>query len=121
MAFRLLIADDHEVVREGLRYTFAGTNIEIVSEAADCACAVRQAIDEHIDVVLLDLQMPGDGLQALLEIKAAKPLLPVVMYSAHDRPDLAHRCRELGAYTYLTKQVDTLTLLATVLEACERG
>lgn len=119
MPIRILIADDHDVVREGLRYAFLSTDVEVVAEAADGAQAVRYALDGSVDVVLLDLRMPGDGdgIAALAEIKAAKPCLPVLIYSAHDRPDLVQRCRELGAHSCLSKQVDVQTLLAAIRAA----
>jgi len=116
---RILIADDHEVVREGLRYSFLNTDIEIVAEAETGQQAVRLAVDGDIDVVLLDVRMPddGDGIAGLAEIKAAKPRLPVLMYSAHDRPDIVRRCRALGAYRCLSKHVDKQTLLAAIRDA----
>jgi DNA-binding NarL/FixJ family response regulator len=119
MSYRLLIADDHAVVREGLRYMFVGSEIEIVAEAGDGERAVQLAINNELDVVLLDLQMPGGGLVALAEIKASKPLLPVVMYSAHDRQDVAESSMALGAHAYLSKRADSHTLRAVLLNACE--
>jgi len=118
MAIRLLVADDHELVREALRYTFLDTGIEIVAEAATCEAAVRLALERELDVVLLDLKMPdGNGIDALGRIRSAKPDLPVLIYSAHSRPDYMQRCAALGACGYLTKAVEKQTLLAAVRAA----
>ncbi len=119
MTIRLLIADDHDLVREGLRYALLDTGIEIVAECDNCKAAVRLALTLELDVVLLDLKMSNDwdGMAALAEIKATKPSLPVVIYTAHDRPDFARRCIELGAHSYALKQVDIRTLLATIRAA----
>ncbi len=66
MSVKLLIADDHEVVRSGLKSMLAGTDIKIVAEASTGEQAVRLALKHEPDVVLLDIRMPeGDGLNAL--------------------------------------------------------
>ena len=70
MAVRLLIADDHEVVRTGIKSILADTNIEIVGEATSSEEAVSMALELNPDIVLLDIRMPGnDGLDALGRIK----------------------------------------------------
>ena len=118
MTIRLLIADDHEWVREGLRYAFANTGIEIVAEASTGKSAASLALEVEVDVVLLDIKMPdGDGMDALSRIKAAKGNLPVLIYSAHDRPDYVQRCASLGASGYLRKGVDNQVLVAAVRDA----
>ena len=66
MTIRILIADDHEVIRTGLASLLAGSDIEIVAEAANGKDAVKQAEKFHPDVILLDIRMPdGDGLATL--------------------------------------------------------
>ena len=74
---RLLIADDHEVVRSGLKNMLADTEIKVVGEVGTGAAAVKFALENEVDVVLLDIRMPdGDGLTALGRIKLDKPNLP---------------------------------------------
>ena len=104
MSIRILIADDHEVVRSGLKSLVEGTDIEVVVEAStgEEACA---AVDMHeVDVVLLDIRMDdGDGLTALGRIKLDHPDLPIVMLSTYDNPTYVARAVALGASGYLLK------------------
>ncbi|RMG01366.1 MAG: DNA-binding response regulator [Planctomycetota bacterium] len=102
---RLLIADDHEVVRTGLRSMLAGSEIEIVAEVGTGEEAVRHALErDDIDVVLLDIRMPkGDGLNALGRIKLEKQTMPVLMLSTFDNPTYIARSVALGANGYLLK------------------
>ena len=101
---RLLIADDHEVVRSGLKSLLAGTEIRVIAEAATGQAAVKYALANEVDVVLLDVRMPdSDGLTVLGRIKLDKPDLPVVMLSAFDNPTYIARAVALGASGYLLK------------------
>ena len=104
MAISLLIADDHEVVRAGLKSLLHGTDIRIVAEAADGAAALKLTIKHKPDVVLLDVRMPEhDGLNCLARIKLDLPNVPVVMFSAYDNPTYVARAVALGAAGYLSK------------------
>ncbi len=101
---RLLIADDHEVVRCGLRTMLTNTEIEIVGEVATGEAAVSFAMENNPDVVLLDVRMvKGDGLTALGRIKLERPEMPVLMLSAFDNPTYIARSFALGASGYLLK------------------
>ena len=101
---RVLIADDHEVVRNGLKTLLGGTEIKIVAEVASGAEAVKYALEQEVDVVLLDIRMPdGDGLTALGRIKLDKPDLPVLLFSAFDNPVNIAKAVALGASGYLLK------------------
>ena len=121
MKIRLLIADDHDLVREGLRGAFHATDIEVVGEASSGEEAIRLALDQHYDVMLLDVSLPDkDGFMVLAEVKAARPELPVTMYSNHDREDFKARARQLGAGAYLTKTVRKRDLL-TAVRAVSQG
>ena len=101
---KLLIADDHEVVRSGLKTLLAGTEVKIVAEAATGAAAVKYALENEVDVVLLDIRMPdGDGLTALGRIKLDKPDMPVLILSTFDNPTYIARAVALGASGYLLK------------------
>lgn len=101
---RLLVADDHEVVRSGLRTMLANTDIKIVAEVGTGNAAVKYALENDVDVVLLDIRMPdGDGLTALGRIKLDKPDLPVLILSTFDNPTYIARAVALGASGFLLK------------------
>jgi DNA-binding NarL/FixJ family response regulator len=115
---RLLIADDHEVVRCGLRSLLADTEIEIVAELGTGEEAVRYALENDVDVALLDIRMPGgDGLTALGRIKLDKPELPVLMLSTFDNPTYIARSVALGASGYLLKGASREDLLKAIRNA----
>ena len=104
MAVRLLIADDHEVVRTGIKSILADTNIEIVGEATSSEEAVSMALELNPDIVLLDIRMPGnDGLDALGRIKLERPKMSVLVLSTYDNPTYVARAVALGANGYLLK------------------
>ncbi|NLS90813.1 MAG: response regulator transcription factor [Planctomycetaceae bacterium] len=112
---RLLIADDHEVVRSGLKVLLAGSEIEIVGEVGTGEDAVKFAMEGDVDVVLLDIRMPkGDGLTALGRIKLEKPDMPVLMLSTFDNPTYIARSVALGASGYLLKGCTRDALLAAI-------
>ncbi len=101
---KLLIADDHEVVRSGLRAMLADSDVEVVAEVATGDTAVKYALENEVDVALLDIRMPeGDGLTALGRIKLDKPDLPILMLSTFDNPTYIARSVALGASGYLLK------------------
>jgi DNA-binding NarL/FixJ family response regulator len=111
----MLIADDHEVVRTGLKSLVAGTDIKIIAEAATGEAAIRLAMKHEPDVVLLDIRMPeGDGLNALGRIKLERPEMPVVMLSTYDNPTYVARAVALGASGYLLKGASRDKLLETI-------
>ena len=100
----LVIADDHEVVRTGLRSLLAGSEINVVAEFATGADVVKYALENDPDVVLLDIRMPdGDGLTSLGRIKLDKPDMPIMMLSTFDNPTYIARAVALGASGYLLK------------------
>jgi DNA-binding NarL/FixJ family response regulator len=104
MSIRLLIADDHEVVRSGLKAILGGTDIEIIAEAANGEDTVRLAAETKPDVVLLDIRMPGtDGLNILGRLKMQQPSLPVLIFSTYDNPTYIARAVALGASGYVLK------------------
>jgi DNA-binding NarL/FixJ family response regulator len=112
---KLLIADDHEVVRSGLKVLLADTDVEIVAEVGTGEEAVRYAMENDPDVVLLDIRMPkGDGLTALGRIKLEKPDMPVLMLSTFDNPTYIARSVALGASGYLLKGCTREQLLSAI-------
>ena len=115
---RLLIADDHELVRSGIKAMLAGTEIKIVAAVTDGVAAAKYALANELDVVLLDVRMPdGDGLTALGRIKLEKPDLAVLMFSAHDNPTYVARAVALGASGYLLKGCTRDELLGAIRTA----
>lgn len=115
---RILVADDHEVVRTGLRSMLAGSDVEIVAEVGTGEDAVRYALENEVDVVLLDIRMPkGDGLNALGRIKLEKQDLPVLMLSTFDNPTYIARSVALGASGYVLKGCTREELLDAIRKA----
>jgi DNA-binding NarL/FixJ family response regulator len=115
---RLLVADDHEVARCGIKGLLADTEIKIAAEVASGPAAVKYALEYELDVVLLDVRMPdGDGLTALGRIKLDKPDLPVLMLSAFDNPTYEARAVALGASGYLLKSCSRDELLNAIRTA----
>lgn len=121
MAIKILIADDHELVRLGLRNLVADTEIKIISEAASGEEAIKKALSDKPDVVLLDVRMAkGDGLNALGRIKLELPEMPIVILSTYDNPTYVARAVALGAAGYVLKGATRDKLLDT-LRAASRG
>lgn len=119
---RVLIADDHLIVREGLRLILeTGEGFELAGEAADGEEAIRLASALQPDVVLMDLRMPGvDGLTAIERLRAEQPHIAVVILTTYDEDDLMVRGLRAGARGYLLKDTDRQTLFET-LRAAARG
>jgi DNA-binding NarL/FixJ family response regulator len=112
---RLLIADDHDVVRSGVKGMLAGTDIKVVGEASSGRAAVEYVLKNEVDVVLLDIRMPdGDGLNTLGRIRLDKPSLPVLMFSHVDNPPYVARAVALGANGYLLKDCTRDELVAAI-------
>jgi two-component system invasion response regulator UvrY len=106
MSIQLLIADDHALIREGLRGAFEDTDIEIVGEATSAYEAIRLALATNADVMLLDIKMPDkDGFEVLRLVKSQKPDLAILIYSQYDRLPYKTRARELSASGYLNKRI----------------
>lgn len=122
MAIKILIADDHELVRLGLRNLVADTEIKIVSEASSGEEAIKKALSVKPDVVLLDVRMAeGDGLNALGRIKLEHPEMPVVILSTYDNPTYVARAVALGAAGYVLKGATRDHLLDTLRTAASGG
>ena len=118
MAIRVLVADDHEVVRCGLRSLVTGTEIEVVAEASSGEQALRLITEHKVDVLLLDIRMPdGDGLNTLGRVKLDYPEIPVLLLSTYDNPTYIARAVALGAAGYLLKGRDREQLLEAIRKA----
>lgn len=103
---RILVADDHEVVRKGLMKVLAETLQPIkIDEAINGQEAVSKVWKSEYDLVVLDIKMPGkSGLDVLKEIKQHRPKLPVIILSMHPEEQFAVRAMRAGASGYLTKE-----------------
>ncbi|HXJ83795.1 MAG TPA: response regulator transcription factor [Candidatus Methylomirabilis sp.] len=112
---RVLIVDDHPMVREGLRSMLGSTGVDIVGEAGSGAQALVEAADRRPDVVLLDLELPDmDGLAVLRQIKQHQPKLPVLVVTMHQDPDRVRQAIRAGASGYVLKGVGRAELLASI-------
>lgn len=118
MAIRLVVADDHEVVRSGLSSLLRGTSIEIVAEAQNGDEAVQATIAHEPDVLLLDIRMPNvDGLLALESVREKRPEQRVVMISTYDNPTYVARSVALGADGFVLKGSSRDDLLQAIERA----
>ncbi|MFO0904131.1 MAG: response regulator transcription factor [Pirellulales bacterium] len=121
MTIKLLIADDHEVVRRGLHTLFKDTDVKIVAEAATGKEAVEQALKHKPDVVLMDIRMPdSDGLEAIEKLRKKAPDTPIVILSTYDNPTYVARSVALGAFDYVLKGAPRKELIAAVSRAANR-
>jgi DNA-binding NarL/FixJ family response regulator len=118
MAIKVVVVDDHEVVRLGLVSMLAGTDIKIVAEADSAEKAVGVVKKHRPDVVLLDIRFRnGDGLMALERLRKEHPHSRVVMFSAHDNPTYIARSAALGASDYVLKTAGKLELISAITAA----
>jgi two-component system response regulator NreC len=120
---RVLLADDHETVREGLRLLIdAQPDMQVTGEAADGAEAVDKAVALKPDAVVLDLTMPGtSGLTAAYSLKAAVPQSVVVALTRHDDHTYVQKLLEAGASAYVLKQSPSAELLQAIRVAVSGG
>jgi DNA-binding NarL/FixJ family response regulator len=118
MSVKLLVVDDHEVVRTGIASLLSGSNVKIVAEAQTSAEAVKMASKHKPDVILLDIRMPdGDGLDAMDRIKRSAPNASVVVLSTYDNPTYVARAVAAGASDYVLKGATRQELLAAISAA----
>ena len=112
---KLLIVDDHEVIRLGLRMLLEKTDFEIVGEASTASEALEAIKQSQPDAVLMDIRMEGgDGLNALGRLKLDFPDLPIVLFSAYDNPTYIARAVALGASGYVLKSAPTERLISAL-------
>lgn len=117
-SIRIVIADDHGIVREGLRALLTRPGIQVIGEADSGAKAVELARMLRPDLMLLDIRMPdGDGLQALAQIKAVSPTTSVIMLTTYANPGYLARAISGGASGYLSKEVNPEQIVRAVRAA----
>ncbi len=118
---KVLLADDHGVLRAGLGSLLdAQPDLMVVGEAADAEDAVRQARELRPDVALVDVRMPGGGLEATRRMKAERPELRVLILSQYDDPVYLHQALAAGASGYALKRTGGQELLQAI-RAVVRG
>jgi DNA-binding NarL/FixJ family response regulator len=113
---RVLLADDHAVVRRGLRLVLeAEPDLQVVAEVGDGAAAVRRALEDDVDLAVIDITMPRmTGLQAARELHRRRPALRILMLSMHENERYLYEALKAGASGYVLKTVADRDLV----EAC---
>jgi DNA-binding NarL/FixJ family response regulator len=119
---RALIADDHEVVRHGVRALIQSQpGWEVCAECSTGREAVRKSAELHPDVAVLDVTMPEiDGLEAARQIHRQNPSTATVIFSVHDTEDMVREVLHAGAFGYVTKTAPPQDLLTAIDAACRQ-
>jgi DNA-binding NarL/FixJ family response regulator len=120
---RILVADDHTVVREGVKQILAAqSDIIVEDEAVDGQETLEKALKGSFDLVLLDISMPGrGGLEVLEDILKSRPKLPVLILSMHPEEQYAVRALKAGASGYLTKASAAHELIGAIRKVSRGG
>lgn len=120
---RILLADDHQMFREGVRGLLdARTEFEVIGEAGTGEEALAKASEAHPDVVLLDVSMPGrGGLETVAELKKRTPKTRVLMLTVHPEDRFAVRCLKGGADGYMTKDNAAEELIGAIRKVFAGG
>lgn len=120
---RLVIADDHAIVRSGLKQIFALVpDFEVVSEAINGAEVLESLRREPFDLLLLDLNMAGiSGADLIIRVKEQRPDLPILVLSMHNDPQLAARMLKAGADGYITKDCNPDILMLAIRKVAANG
>jgi DNA-binding NarL/FixJ family response regulator len=112
---RVLVVDDHPMVREGLRSMLGGEDIEVVGDAPSSAEALQRCSELSPDVVLLDLELPDrDGVRTAGDLKKMDPRVAVLLVTMHDDPGLVRSAVSAGADGYVLKGIGRQELLDAV-------
>ncbi len=121
MSIRLMLADDHRMLREGLRRSMTDQGFDIVGEARDGDEAIRLAEELHPEVILMDVTMPEvDGVEATRQIKIAFPEIAIVMLTMHADQEVLAAAVRAGASGYLVKDCST-DEIANAIRTVVRG
>lgn len=121
MALRLLLADDHPLIREGLKASLLDQGFTVVAEAEDGRAAVNLALEHRPDVVVMDIGLPElDGLEAVRRIIKARPNAKVMVLTAHDDDLMREAAKNAGAMAYVIKSASTMEI-SDAVRALARG
>ena len=120
---RVVIADDHTIVREGLRQLLQGSiDFDVVSEARDGHEVMQRVRELDFDVLLLDMSMPGkSGMELIKQVKSERPKLRILVLSMHQEHQYAVRAIKAGASGYLTKESASSQLAAAIRKVASGG
>lgn len=120
---RVLLADDHSIVRAGLRSLIEDSGeMEVVVEAADGQEAIREALKAEPDVAVIDISMPGmDGLEVINQLQAKLPALPILVLTMHEEEQYVVRSISSGARGYMTKRSAPEQLVKAIQQLHEGG
>ena len=120
---RIVIADDHTIVREGLKQLLlAADGLEIVGEARDGYEAIKAVRELDFDLLLLDMSMPGkSGIELIKQVRAEKPKLRILILSMHEEQQYAIRAIRAGASGYLTKESASRQLVEAIRKVASGG
>ncbi len=113
---RVLIADDHAIVRQGLRQVLAlAPELELAGEAKNGWEVIEQVRGDNLNLLLLDMNMPGpNGVELIKRVRELAPRLPILVLSMHGESQIAGRAIKAGAAGYLTKDSEPETLIAAI-------
>lgn len=120
---RLVIADDHAIVRDGLKQLLAAAEgIDVVGEAQNGHEVMLRVRDVEFDLLLLDMSMPGkSGIELIKQVRAEKPRLRILVLSMHEEPQYAVRAIRAGAAGYLTKDSPSARIVAAIRKVAGGG
>lgn len=123
MITRILIADDHTIMRDGLKQILAGySDIQVAGEAGDGIEALQKIRQQEWDMVILDMSMPGkSGIELLKQIKTEKPALPILVLSMNKEEQYAGRALKAGASGYLCKDSASSQLVCAIRKVASGG
>lgn len=120
---RVLIADDHAIIRDGLKQIISFvSNMEVAGEAADGEEVLQKVRTLPFDVLVLDMSMPGkSGIALIQQIKAIKPELPILILSMHQESQYAVQAMRAGAAGYITKNTASSQLIEGIRKVADGG
>ena len=123
MSIDVLVADDHAIIRDGLRKILQDTeDLQVAGEAADAYAVIEQVRARDWGLVVLDMSMPGrSGLELIKQLKAERPRLHILVFSMHPEEQYEVRAIRAGASGYLSKETDGDMLLPAMRKVASGG
>ena len=122
MPIKVLLVDDHKIVRQGVRaYLHTLADIQVIAEADSGAASVKAVEESHPDVVLMDLEMPGelDGIAATRQIRKLCPKTQVIVVTSHHQDEYIFPAVRAGAISYLLKDIEPDELASAIRKAAQ--